>query len=106
MGGEPPLHRPAFSKDRRELALAESKIESHLMLQERDSLRSECGRFPHSTVGLVANRSAPPPWRARLVLATAPPAAGWLVSPPRLHPASGRAVESGLGVTSSAPPKD
>jgi hypothetical protein len=34
----PPLHRPVFSKDRRELALAESKLQSHLMLQERRSL--------------------------------------------------------------------
>src|ERR1051325_9370696 len=86
--------------------LAESKLRSHLMLQEHGSLRPKCSGFPHSTVGLVADRSAPPPWRARLVLATAPLTAGRLVFPPRLHPASGRAVESGLGVNSSAPPKD
>src|SRR5690348_3787386 len=101
MGGEPPSHRPVFSKDRRELALAESKLQSHLMLRERDSLHPECGRFPHSTVGLVADRSAPPPQRARLVLATAPPAAARLVCPPRLHPALGPAVESGLVVGSN-----
>jgi hypothetical protein len=83
-------HRPVFSKDRRELALAESKLQSHLMLQERRShWRSPSVRFPHSTVGPVADRSAPSLWIARLFPATARLAGGWLVALPRLHPASG-----------------
>src|SRR4029450_10360864 len=75
------------------------------MLQERRSPRTEPIRFPRWTVGLVAHRLAPPPWSARLFPTTAPPAAGWPVARPRLHLASGRAVESAPAVTAPAPPR-
>src|SRR5678815_3775485 len=105
IGRRASLAQAGISKDRRELALAESKLQSHLILQERRSPRTESIRFPRSTVGLVAHHLAPPPWSARLFPTTAPLAAGWPVARPRLHPASRRAVQSAPAITSPVPPR-
>src|SRR5215831_12467785 len=43
------------------------------MLPERCLLGSPSLRFPHETVGPVADRSAPSRWIVKLFLATAPP---------------------------------
>src|SRR6516165_10002657 len=54
------------------------------MLRERRSLGSESVQFPHSTVGLAADRSAPLPQTRRLFPLVALPAVGWLAARPRL----------------------
>jgi len=64
--GTPSLAQAGHGKDRRELALAESKLPCHPQAPGASLALRRIRPIPHSTVGRVADRSAPSLWIARL----------------------------------------